>query len=133
MPFTPPDHDAGDANTIGGYRAVHGRPVAFEGRDGAAYSVEVVTDETGERGAPFGAYLLFVRWREGDPVAAGHVETPFLARGPTEGAAAAALGAMRLSEVRRLLDDLLAHAAAAAGGAEPPPPPRPWWDVMRDA
>ena len=30
----PPDHDLGDANTIGGYMAVHARPAAFEGRDG---------------------------------------------------------------------------------------------------
>ncbi len=47
--FLPPDHDAGDPNTIGGYQAVHARPAAFEGRDGASYSIEIVVDETGGR------------------------------------------------------------------------------------
>lgn len=110
MPFAPPDHDAGDPNTVGGYRAVHGRPAAFEGRDGAAYSVEIVTDETGDRAAPFAAYLLFVRWGRGDPVAAGHLETPYLAFAPSASAAASEVGGMRLSEARRLLDELIGGA-----------------------
>ena len=54
---------AGDANTIGGYAAVHARPAAFEGTDGMSYSVEIVVDETEIAGRPYGAYLLFVRWR----------------------------------------------------------------------
>ena len=29
--FRPADHSKGDANTIGGYMAVHDRPAAFEG------------------------------------------------------------------------------------------------------
>ena len=70
--FLPPDHSKGDANTIGGYMAVHDRPAAFEGSDGASYSVEIVTDTSGEKDRPFAAYLLFVRWRQGDPVASGH-------------------------------------------------------------
>ena len=37
--FLPADHARGDANTIGGYAEVHGRPAAFEGSDGMAYSV----------------------------------------------------------------------------------------------
>lgn len=61
--FLPADHARGDANTIGGYMAVHARPAAFEGKDGASYSVEIVADETGERGKQFGAFLLFVKWR----------------------------------------------------------------------
>ena len=32
--FLPADHSRGDANTIGGYIAVHSRPAAFEGSDG---------------------------------------------------------------------------------------------------
>ena len=68
--FLPADHSLGDANTIGGYMAVHARPAAFEGKDGVSYSVEIMADETGEKDRPFGAYLLFVKWREGDPVAA---------------------------------------------------------------
>jgi len=77
--FLPADHSKGDPNTIGGYMAVHDRPAAFQGSDGASYSVEIVTDASGDRTRPFGAYLLFVRWREGDPVASGHLETEFLA------------------------------------------------------
>jgi len=61
--FLPPDHSRGDANTIGGYAAVHSRPAAFEGSDGMSYSVEIVVDETEIVGRPFGAYLLFMRWR----------------------------------------------------------------------
>ncbi len=53
--FLPPDHSKGDPNTIGGYMAVHDRPAAFEGSDGASYSVEIVTDTSGEKDRPFAA------------------------------------------------------------------------------
>ena len=58
----PADHSRGDANTVGGYAAVHGRPAAFEGTDGLSYSVEIVASPTGEPERPWGAYLLFVQW-----------------------------------------------------------------------
>ena len=122
--FLPADHDAGDANTIGGYRAVHSRPAAFEGKDGESYSVEIVADEVRESRGRFGAYLLFVHWRRGDPVATDHLETDYIAFGETAAAAQTALGAMPLSEVKRTLDELIARAAA---------PSRPWYDVMRDS
>jgi hypothetical protein len=127
--FLPADHSRGDANTIGGYMAVHARPAAFEGKDGVSYSVEIIAHETGESGRPFAAYLLFVKWRAGDPVAAGHLESDYLAYGQTEAAAFVEVGAMRLSEVRMLLDGLIAERAAAE-------PDRPsgdvkWWDAMR--
>ena len=120
----PPDHDKGDANTIGGYRVVHDRPAAFEGRDGMSYSVELDAAETGERERPWGAYLLFVRWSHGDPTPAGHLESDFLQYGVSEADAIARLGTMALTEVRSVLDGLIAeHGAAAA---------RPWWEVMRE-
>ncbi len=122
--FLPADHDAGDANTVGGYRAVHSRPAAFEGKDGASYSVDIVVDEVREPAGRFGAYLLFVHWRRGDPSAAGHLETDYIAFGETEDAARAALGAMRLSDAKRTLDDLITRAET---------PSRPWYDVMRDS
>jgi hypothetical protein len=122
--FLPADHEAGDANTIGGYRAVHARPAAFEGKDGASYSVEIVVDEVREPAGRFGAYLLFVQWQRGDPVASGHLETGYVAFGDSEDAARAALGAMMLNDVRRALDDLISNAAT---------PSRPWYDVMRDS
>jgi len=121
--FIPPDHSKGDPNTIGGYMAVHDRPAAFEGSDGASYSVEIVSDDSGDKQKPFGAYLLFVRWRHGDPVASGHLETEFLAFARSEVEARATVGALRLSEVKSKLDALIKAQRADE---------RPWWDAMRD-
>jgi hypothetical protein len=128
--FLPADHSLGDANTIGGYMAVHARPAAFEGTDGASYSVEIVADEAGESQRRFGAYLLFVKWREGDPVAAGHVETDYLAYGATEAEVLAEVGAMKLSEVRSRLDALIAERAETESGSAQTDVR--WWDAMRD-
>ena len=120
--FIPPDHSKGDPNTIGGYMAVHDRPAAFEGSDGASYSVEIVSDDSGDKQKPFAAYLLFVRWRHGDPVASGHLETEFLAFARSEVEARATVGALRLSEVKSKLDALIKAQRADE---------RPWWDAMR--
>ena len=60
------------------------RPAAFEGVDGASYSADILTDHTGEPDAPWGAYLIFVRWGRGEPEARGHLETAFLVRGQSE-------------------------------------------------
>jgi len=119
--FIPPDHSKGDPNTIGGYMAVHDRPAAFEGSDGASYSVEIVTDDSGDKEQPFAAYLLFVRWGHGDPVASGHLETEFLSYAPSESAAREIVGALRLNDVKSKLDALI-NAKRAED--------RPWWDAM---
>ena len=121
--FLPADHSKGDPNTIGGYMAVHDRPAAFEGSDGASYSVEIVTDVTDDKNRPFGAYLLFVRWREGDPVASGHLETDFLAFADTEDEARRVVGALLLNEVKEALDQLIKSRREAL---------KPWWDAMRE-
>ena|SRR5437016_6858536 len=105
--FLPADHSKGDANTLGGYAAVHGRPAAFEGSDGASYSVDIVTDTAAEKGAAYSSYILFVRWREGDPVASGHLETGYLASGATEAEARLPVERMKLSEVREKLEELI--------------------------
>lgn len=124
--FVPPDHDKGDANTIGGYQAVHARPAAFEGPDGFSYSVEIVGDRTGDPALPWGAYILFVRWhRTGEQTPAGHLETDYLSRGTTEAEAIADVARLPLSAVKELLD---ACVIAASG----PTAPRRWWDAMRD-
>ena len=128
--FLPADHSLGDANTIGGYMAVHARPAAFEGKDGVSYSVEIVADEETDRVAPFAAYLLFVKWRSGDPVAAGHLETDYLGYGQTEAEAIEKVGAMKLSEVREILDGLI--AARAALESERAQRDMAWWDAMRE-
>ena len=121
--FLPADHSKGDANTVGGYTAVHSRPPAFEGKDGASYSVEVMTDETGDRAQPWAGYLFFVRYQHGDPIASGHVETPYLRFARTEAEARALVGSMQLNEALAELD----NAITAQGGEA-----RPWYDVMRD-
>jgi hypothetical protein len=122
----PADHSRGDANTIGGYAAVHGRPAAFEGSDGLSYSVEIATAPTGDTERPWGAYLLFVQWsRVGATSPIGHLESDFLAESDREDDARAVLGALSLAQVRGVLNDLI---AAHEGGT----PTRRWWDAMRD-
>jgi hypothetical protein len=124
--FVPPDHSRGDANTIGGYAAVHSRPAAFEGSDGMSYSVEIVVDETEIVGRPYGAYLLFMRWRRiGAQGIEGHLETDYLAYGASEDAARARAGAMTLTDVKMLLESLIREQVANR-------PSRRWWDAMRD-
>jgi hypothetical protein len=123
----PPDHSKGDANTLGGYMAVHDRPAAFGGPDGFSYSAEILTDATGDAQRPFGAYLLFVRWaRIGAAAPAGHVESEFVAYGGTPEEAARAAGTLSLSAARELLERLVAASSGGAGG-----PARRWWDAMR--
>lgn len=121
----PPDYDKGDETTVGGYAAVHARPAALEGRDGMSYSLDVLSDATGDPSRPVGAYLIFVQWsRMGAQKAEGHLETDFLAWGPTGEAAERTLGAMPLIEAQRALDALI---AARDGGST-----RRWFDVMRE-
>jgi hypothetical protein len=122
----PADHSRGDANTIGGYAAVHGRPAAFEGPDGLSYGVEIVTAPTGHPERAWGAYLLFVQWaRVGAATPSGHVETDFLAEADAEADAHAVVASLSLSEVRAALHAAIAERSAGA-------PRRRWWDVMRD-
>lgn len=124
--FLPADHSRGDANTLGGYMAVHDRPAAFEGSDGFSYSVEIMTAETGDPAQPFGAYLLFIRWaRVGAQSPEGHLETPFMAFASQEPEAGQMAGTMPLSDVKRALDELIAQNSSPRGA-------RRWWDAMRD-
>jgi hypothetical protein len=103
----PPDHAAGDERTLGGYMAVHKRPAAFEGVDGISYSADILTDTTGDRSAPWGAYLFFVRWGRGEPEVQGHLETDFLVKGQSEAVVRHQLGAMQLATVKATLDGLI--------------------------
>ena len=122
----PPDHSLGDESTVGGYAAVHARPAAFEGTDGMSYSVELCADETGDAAAPWGGYLLFLRWRRmGEQGIEGHLESDFIVRGADEPAVLAALGRMPLRTVKATLDTLVRKRAEGV-------PKRRWWDVMQD-
>jgi hypothetical protein len=121
----PADHTLGDANTIGGYALVHGRPAAFEGSDGFSYSVELSVDQVNDAGTLWAAYLLFLRWRRlGASGVEGHLETDYLTRGTTQADARAALGALTLQQVRETLEARISDTA--------PPAARRWFDVMRD-
>lgn len=124
--FRQPDHSKGDPSTIGGYAAVHDRPAAFEGSDGFSYSVEIMTEPTGDAAAPSAAYFLFVKWsRLGAQTPEGHLETDYLLTAASDADARTALGETPLSEVKAVLDRLIAQRQ---GGA----PQRRWWDAMRD-
>ena len=106
--FLPPDHSKGDERTIGGYAAVHARPAAFEGRDGLSYSVEILSDRADAPEGAYGAFFLFIQWKRfGEQGVEGHLESGFLAHGADSRAAKAALGAMPVEEVQRILDGLI--------------------------
>lgn len=102
--------------------AVHARPAAFDGADGFAYSVDIVTDQTGDPAAPWGAYLFFVRWTHGEPQVAGHLETGFLVTGSNESLLRLQVGAMPLATVKATLDGLIRTDSVESTS-------RPWWDV----
>ena len=122
--FLQPDFGKGDPNSLAGYAAVHGRPAAFEGSDGFSYSVEILSDEDRGDREQWGAYLFFVRWaRIGASAPEGHLESDVLARGTSEAQARERVGALRLSEVKGVLDVLITQSNAAA-------PKRKWWDAM---
>lgn len=100
-----------DDTTLGGYQQIHGRPPAFGAADGQAYSVATFTDDAAEPGR-YGAALLFVRWGEGQPV--GHLETDYLAFGPTPDEALAPVLALTLEQVKAHLDQCVARAGQRA-------------------
>lgn len=87
--------------------AVHKRPPAFEGVDGFAYSVDILTDTTGDRAAPWGAFLVFVRWSHGEPEVQGHLESGFLVTGASEAVVRHQVGGMQLAVVKATLDGLI--------------------------
>lgn len=125
--FRPADHSKGDANTIGGYMAVHDRPAAFEGSDGFSYSVEILAEQTNDdEHAPWDAFFMFVKWaRIGAQSPEGHLESDYLESGVTAEDARRRLGEMPLNLVKLLLDGLIARRDAAE-------PTRPWFDAMHD-
>lgn len=100
-----------DEGTLSGYVTVHGRPPAFEGVDGRAYSVGVFSDDDPGPDGRYGASLIFIRWsasQEPD----GHLETEYLARAEDPAVAEAEVGRMALEEVKAALDALIAGRPA---------------------
>jgi hypothetical protein len=102
-----------DDDTLGGYQAVHGRPPAFEGSDGRAYSAGLFSDDDPDAAGQFGASLLFIRWSK-DQQPDGHLESDYIARAADAGTAEAAVGRMTLAEVKAMLDELIARRDAGA-------------------
>ena len=122
--YRPPDHSKGDESTIGGYAAVHDRPAAFEGTDGFSYSVELMTEESGDATAPWAGFFLFVKWaRIGAQSPEGHLESDYLVHADTEADTREQLGRISLDAVKTLLDQLIDERSGTAT--------RPWWDAMR--
>ncbi len=104
--------DADD--TIAGYVAVHGRPPGFQGSDGRPYSVGVFSDDDPAPDGRYGAALIFIRWAP-DNAPDGHLESEYLAFDATSTAAEAAVGRLTLSEVKGILDRLIASRGGAVG------------------
>ena len=82
-----------------------------------------MTDAMGDESKPWAGYLMFIRWRAGDPVAMGHVETDYLRYGFTEDEARGAVGAILLNDALAELNRALELRAG---------PSRPWWEAMRE-
>jgi hypothetical protein len=103
-PITPDDVDEG---TLGGYSAVHGRAASFEGCDGEPYTAAIETDETGDAGAPWAAYLVFVRWAATGTAIMGHIETGDLVMAANQDEARGELEALPLTRVKQILDETI--------------------------
>ncbi len=100
-----------DDGTLGGYRAVHARPPAFEGCDGRPYSAGVFSDDDPAADGTYGAALLFIRWsatQEPD----GHLESGYLSRAADPAAAEADVERLTLAEVKKHLDELITQRDA---------------------
>jgi hypothetical protein len=70
--------------------------------------VSAWADDEPDGAGRYGAALLFIRWGEGErPV--GHIETDYLAFGPTPEAALAPVLALNLREVKEHLDRCVAR------------------------
>jgi hypothetical protein len=101
-----------DDATLGGYLRIHERPPAFEGTDGAAYSVAVYVDDEPGADGRYGGALLFVRWSPAGDQPAGHLESAYLAYGETPAEATERVRQLTLHEVKEHLDQLIDRDAA---------------------
>ena len=99
-----------DDSTLGGYFRVHTRPPAFEGSDGAAYSVAVYVDEEPGPDGRLGGALLFVRWTASGDQPEVHLESGYLAYGRTAAEVEERVHALTLHEVKDELDRSIQRA-----------------------
>ena len=103
------DSDSSDAPdvTLGGYLEVHERPPAFTGSDEQPYTASVEVESVENLAAPYVAYLVFPRWAGAGLGIVGHVETPVLWEGRSRDEVRNLAHALRLSDVKRLLDEAI--------------------------
>jgi hypothetical protein len=97
-------------DTLAGYVSVHGRPPGFEGSDRRPYSVAVFSDDDPGPDGRYGAALIFIRWSPSN-APEGHLESDYLAFSDDPAAAEAEVGRLALSDVKRILDGLIAAAS----------------------
>jgi hypothetical protein len=100
--------EGADETTLGGYPRVHGRAAAFEGSDGRPYTAAVEA-EPAEGVEGWVGYLVFLRWADTGTAIMGHLETGDLVAEASEEEARAALDALPLAEVKRILDETIAR------------------------
>jgi len=100
--------DGADETTLGGYPRVHGRAAAFEGSDGRPYTAAVEAEQV-EDSEGWVGYLVFLRWADTGTAIMGHLETGDLVAEASEAEARAALEALPLAEVKRILDETIAR------------------------
>jgi hypothetical protein len=95
--------------TFRGYVETHERVPAFEGSDGQPYTVDIDTEETGDAGRPWAAFLVFVRWAATGAGIMGHVSSADVAYGLTEDDARSAALDLTLYELKTELDRAIEH------------------------
>lgn len=92
--------------TLGGYMTRHERPVALEGSDGEAYTVDIEVEELAD-GTSFASFLVFVRWAATGGGIMDHRESDDVAVASSEQAARDTALALPLQRVKQLLDDAI--------------------------
>jgi hypothetical protein len=95
--------------TFRGYVETHERVPAFEGADGQPYTVDIDTEETGDPGQPWAAFLVFVRWAATGAGIMGHVTSGDVAWGETEDDARMAALDLTLYQLKTELDLAIEH------------------------
>ena len=94
-------------SSLGGYFEKHSRPPAFEGSDGASYSVDVYIEEDETTNKRYSAALIFVRWSSDGAQPVGHLETAPLAVADLRAQVKSALYALSLHQVKGHLERLI--------------------------
>lgn len=94
-------------SSLGGYFEKHSRPPAFEGSDGASYSVDVYIEEDETTNKKYSAALIFVRWSSDGAQPVGHLETAPLAVADLRAEVKSALYALTLHQVKGHLERLI--------------------------